>query len=159
MSTGIAGKEAEKGSRNGCEGRRRYSTREQPQRIAKHGRYAGQSKRTTATIVIAGPLEPLRVGRNGREGQATSRNIKPSNPHTDHTEQHCQRRAPWKAPGAHPPFVQGRRQGPLGHAEARLVSRFLPRGAFGRLPNRIYGLLDERKKGLIVRGVAVGSWG
>lgn len=40
---------------------------------------------------------------------------------TRSVEQHRQRRATRKATGPHPTFLQGRYQGPLRHAEARLV--------------------------------------
>lgn len=37
------------------------------------------------------------------------------------SQQHCQRREAWKAPGARPPFQQGHRQVPHRDAEARYV--------------------------------------
>jgi hypothetical protein len=72
--------------------------------------------------VHAGPGTESAVGKGGtRQNGLQEKRDNDERSVLTLTEQHRQRRAPWKAPGAHPPFVQGRRQGPLGHAEARLV--------------------------------------
>lgn len=77
--------------------------------------------------VNAGPGTESAVGQGGtRQNGLQEKRDNDARSVLTFPEQHRQRRAPWKAPGAHPPVVQGRRQGPLGHAEARLVLGYSP---------------------------------